>query len=54
MDKEIEILKERAENFCLLHSHLLASVNITEFETTEAYSSLDNYEYQYSRWEINK
>jgi hypothetical protein len=43
MDKETEQLKERAVNFCLLHSNLLALVNVTELKTTEAYSSLDNY-----------
>jgi hypothetical protein len=29
------------ENVCWMHSSLLTSVDVTEFETTQAYSNLD-------------
>jgi hypothetical protein len=34
-------LKQRTANLCWMRSSLLASVDITEFQTTDAYSSLD-------------
>jgi hypothetical protein len=39
MDMGKKLLKQRASNFCWMHFSLLASVNVLEFETTEAYSS---------------
>jgi hypothetical protein len=34
-------IKQINANFCWMCSSLLASVNMTEFQTAEAYSSLD-------------
>jgi hypothetical protein len=34
-----ETIKQRAANFCLMRSSVLASVDVMELQTTEAYSS---------------
>jgi hypothetical protein len=37
----IKRLKQRAANLCWMRSSLLASVDVIEFQTTDAYANLD-------------
>jgi hypothetical protein len=48
MDLEKERQKQRAANLCWIRSSLLASVDIMEFQTTDAYYSLDRTGAMYS------
>jgi hypothetical protein len=41
-------LKQRAANFCWIRSSFLASVDATEFQTTETYSSVDLIDIKYN------
>jgi hypothetical protein len=41
MDLRKKRLKQRAANLCWMRSSLLASVDVIEFHTTDAYLSLD-------------
>jgi hypothetical protein len=41
MNSDKETIETEGLDFFWMHSNLLASVDITEFETAEAYSSID-------------
>jgi hypothetical protein len=45
---------EEMINFCWMRSSLLASVDVIEFQTTEAYSNLDLTEVKYSTYKHSR